>query len=83
MALAPSGSVLLIVCIPCLGGELVAERGEMPGLVWIRGVPVGGAAVGIEVVRLVQFPDLVTEGVLDGVTALFAQAVGPYVAVFD
>lgn len=41
-----------------------------------------GPAVGVEVVGLVQFPDLVSEGVLDRVTALFTEAMGPHVAAF-
>jgi hypothetical protein len=42
-----------------------------------------GAAVGVRVVGLVEFPDLVAEGVLEGVAALLAEPVGPDVAVVD
>src|SRR5215831_13245264 len=55
----------------------------MFGLGGVEAVAVRGAAVGVQVVRLVEFPDLVAQGVLDGVAALLAQAVGPDVAVFD
>ncbi len=37
----------------------------------------------VEGVWLVDFPDLVSEGVLESVAALFAESVGPYVAVVD
>ena len=57
MALAPSSSVLLVVCIPRLGGELIAERGEMPGLREIGAVGGVGAAVCVEVVRLDRIVD--------------------------
>ena len=59
------------------------ERSEVRSLAGIGGVPMRCAAVAVQVVRLVQFPDLVAQGVLDGVAALFSQAVGPDVAVFD
>ncbi len=46
-------------------------------------MPEGGTAVGVEIVRLVEFPDLVPQGVLDRVPALLAEAVGPDVPVID
>jgi hypothetical protein len=39
--------------------------------------------VGVEQVGLVEFPDLEAQGVLDGVAALFSEAMGPGVAFFD
>src|SRR5882724_11215798 len=77
------GSAVLLVCISRLGGEVVAERGEVRGLVGVGVVAVRGSAVAVQVVRLVEFPDLVAEGVLDRVAALLAQAVRPHMAVFD
>jgi hypothetical protein len=74
---------VLVVCISRLVGELGAERGEAGGFIGVGCVDVGGAAVAVQVVGLVEFPDLVPEGVLDGVAALFAQSVGPDVAVVD
>lgn len=62
---------------------MFADAGEGGDLVGVGGVAVEGAAVGVQVVGLVEFPDLVAQGVLDGVAALFAEAVGPDVAVFD
>src|SRR5262249_34225286 len=66
-----------------LGGQLLAQRGVMFGLGGVELVAVRGAAMGVQVVRLVEFPDLVAQGVLDGVSALLPQAVGPDMAVFD
>jgi hypothetical protein len=45
--------------------------GERLDLTIERAVPVRGAAAGVQVVGLVEFPDLVAQGVLDGVAALF------------
>jgi hypothetical protein len=39
--------------------------------------------VEVEQVGLVEFPDLEPERVLDRVTALLAEAVGPHVSVLD
>ncbi|HEX5287581.1 MAG TPA: hypothetical protein VFX25_01825 [Streptosporangiaceae bacterium] len=64
------------MCISRLVGELGAERGEAGGLIGVGRVAVGARPVAVEVVRLVEFPDLVPEGVLDGVAALLAQSVG-------
>jgi len=58
----------------------VGEGGDLGG---VGGVAVEGSAVGVQVVGLVEFPDLVAQGVLDGVAALLAQAVSPDVAVLD
>jgi hypothetical protein len=78
----PDGWVL-VACISRPVGELGTERGEAGGLIGVGCVAVGGAAVAVQIVRLVEFPDLVPQGVLDGVTALLAQSVGPDVAVVD
>jgi hypothetical protein len=63
--------------------EVLADVSEGGDLVRIGGVAVKGAAVGVQVVGLVELPDLVAQSVLDCVAALFTEAVGPDVAVFD
>ena len=62
-------------------GFLVAVLGA--GAFEVEGVAGEGAAVGVEQAGLVEFPDLEAEGVLDGVAALLAEAVGPDVPVCD
>jgi hypothetical protein len=81
LALRSAGSVVFIQ--PRGAGELLAYRREM--LVFLLGGLVASErpAVDMEQVGLVEFPDLEPERVLDRVTALFAEAVGPRVSVLD
>jgi hypothetical protein len=72
-----------VVFLLCLAGELLAERGEGGVLGWCWLVAAEGSAVSTEVVGLAEFPDLVAEGVLEGVPSLLAESVGPDVAVYD
>jgi hypothetical protein len=66
--LLSAGSVIFIK--PRGAGELVAHRREL--LVFLLGGLVAGqgSPVGVEQVRLVEFPDLESEGVLDRVPPL-------------
>jgi hypothetical protein len=64
--------VLVVVCISRLCDDVCVQRREVIGLARIDCVSVRGAAVAVQVVRLVEFPDLVSQGVLDRVAALLA-----------
>jgi hypothetical protein len=64
--------VLSVVVESRCGGELAAECGELVVLACGGLVAGEGPAVGAEVVGLGEFPDLVSEGVLEGVAALLS-----------
>ena len=65
---------LVFLIEACRGCELTAKRREVFLLVLVGLVAGERPAVGMQEVRLVQFPDLVAEGVLDRVAALLAKA---------
>jgi hypothetical protein len=81
LALRSTGSGAFIQ--PRSAGELLAHRREV--LVFLLGGLVASErpAVHVEQVGLVEFPDLEPERVLDRVTALLAEVVGPPVFVLD
>jgi hypothetical protein len=64
--------VLSVVVESHCGCELAAECGELIVLACGGLVAGEGPAVGAEVVRLGEFPDLVSERVLEGIAVLFS-----------
>src|ERR1022692_4051216 len=79
-AASPRVEVSVVFIKPRRVGELGADRGEFLLFLFCRLVAGQGPAVGVQQVRLVEFPDLEAQGVLDGVALLLTEAVGPDVA---
>jgi hypothetical protein len=74
---------LSVVFEPGGCGERLPDVGERRGLRLGHLVAFERAAVGVQDVGLVEFPDLEAQGVLDSVSALLTEAVRPHVTVLD